>query len=466
MNSQIDWEEVPEKEFEMYKKRIEIVELCLNESIDSLTKKEAIKDFCRLYSVSDRTIRNWIHRYKKKGPRRLLFYRKREKSPRIHDESLRKRITSLVEEVPTRTVSKLRKLLREDESYRHQIETISDRTLYRFLGENGMGQKERYRMLSDTGRKAYHAFEAPFSMALVQGDARDGIWIPGSDGKPVKTYLFLWLCDHSRKILFGKYYLNEKLPCMEDSFRYLILRYGIPEKIYLDNGSVYISKHFASILAEMEIKQLHHKPYQAFAKGKIEACNKTIKYEFQSEAQLAGIKTIDELNTAFWAWSEVEYNKRVHSSTGEAPDERFINGLPGNHRRVEDIEKFNAMFLWKENRTISKYGKIKLYKNQYPVEKLSHGTVVQVRLDPFNLDEVYIYDQGNNFIEKTSPSKKVNDRAPSVPEESKKGPAKVSQDSINYFAKLREKYRENVKKQNEMNLSGLKERDEKEDSNE
>ena len=106
--------------------------------------------------------------YKKKGSRRLLFYRKRQKSPRIHDVQLRKKVISLIEEVPTRTVSKLKMLLREDENYRLLIETISDRTIYRFLGENGMSQKERYRMLTNTGRKAYHAFEAPFSMALAR----------------------------------------------------------------------------------------------------------------------------------------------------------------------------------------------------------------------------------------------------------------------------------------------------------
>ena len=161
----------------------------------------------------------------------------------------------------------------------------------------------------------------------------------------------------------------------------------------------------------------------------------------------------------------MEYNKRTHSSTGESPDERFINGLPKNHRRIEDIDKFNAMFLWKEIRTITKYGKIKLYRNQYPVEKLAHSIVVQVRFDPFNLEEVYIYDQDNNFIEKTTSSKMVNNRAPSIPEESKKSSVQVSQDSINYFSKLREKYKANVKQQNAMNLSSLKNK-KQEDSNE
>ena len=69
---------------------------------------------------------------------------------------------------------------------------------------------------------------------------------------------------------------------------------------------------------------------------------------------MAGFKTLEELNTAFWAWAELEYNKKIHSSTGQAPDERFIKGLPENHRRIKDIENFNAMFLWKDTRKVSR----------------------------------------------------------------------------------------------------------------
>ena len=72
-------------------------------------------------------------------------------------------------------------------------------------------------------------------MALVQADARDGIWLDTPAGRK-KTYLFLWLDDFSRKILFGKYYFDEKLPAMIDSFRYCLLRYGIPVRVYVDGG--------------------------------------------------------------------------------------------------------------------------------------------------------------------------------------------------------------------------------------
>ena len=122
----------------------------------------------------------------------------------------------------------IRRLLNEQPEYQEKISEISNRTIYRFMQENRMSHRERYHLLSTTSRKSYREFEASHSMALVQADARDGIWLATPEGKKKKTYLFLWIDDFSRKILFGKYYPNEKLPCMMDSFKYMILRYGIP----------------------------------------------------------------------------------------------------------------------------------------------------------------------------------------------------------------------------------------------
>ncbi len=455
MSQEIDWEAIPEKEYQAYTRRLEIVELILDERIDSETKNRIRQQYCEDNGLSMRTVSSYVKRYREKGRGGLLFYRPRPKSLRIHDEQLRGKIIELVKELPTRSVPTLRRLLSEDEQYAEKIGGISDRTIYRFLVENGLSQRERRRLLREPGRSSYHAFEAPHSLALVQGDARDGIWLHCPDGKVRKSYLFLWLDDFSRKILFGKYYLSERLPCLEDSFKYMLLRWGLPSRVYVDNGAVYISRHFMGVLAELEIKQLRHKPYQAHAKGKIEAANRTVKNEFQAEAAQAEFHTLEELNSAFWAWAEVVYNKRVHSTTGETPDERFGKGLPKDHRRISDLESFNRLFLWKENRTVSKYGKIKLYSNQYPVQKVPHGTVVQVRFDPFDLDEVYIYDAGNHYLETTSPSKKLTDTAPNIPEESKAGTKTVSKQSKAFFTRLREKHLKELKQSQQIPFSKL-----------
>jgi transposase len=235
MSAPIDWEEIPEEEYKGYRKRLQIVELLLDDSIDGVTKKSLRGQFHRDNGVSQRTVANWLARYLKEGPAGLMFRKRhRPRSPRVADEQLRTRILSLVRELPGRSVATMRRLLSADPTHAEAICQVSNRSIYRFLQDNGLGHAQRQAMLGGTAQKAYHSFEAPHSLALVQGDARDGIWLDLPDGSHKKTYLFVWLDDFSRKILFGKYYLDEKLPCMEDSFKYMVLRWGIPLAAYMD----------------------------------------------------------------------------------------------------------------------------------------------------------------------------------------------------------------------------------------
>lgn len=463
--SGLDWEEIRDEEFGRYLKRLQIVELILDPTIDAPSKKKLRGQFLQDNGVSDRTVANWLARYIKDGPAALLFARRqRSRSLRVADAKLRSHILALVRENPGRSVAGLRRLLKDDGEYGGLIARVSDRTLYRFLSENGLAVAARRAMFQQTAARAYHSFEAPHSLALVQGDARDGIWLDLPQGLRRKTYLFLWIDDFSRKILFAKYYLDEKLPCLEDSFKYMILRWGIPLVVYLDNGKVYISRQFRSVLAELRIKELHHKPYQAFAKGKVEAVMKTIKNQFQSEAARAGMKTVEELNSAFWAWAELEYNARIHSSTGQAPDERFQQGLPKEHRRVEDLATFQAMFLWKEKRTVSKWGKISLFANLYPVSSRPPGSVVQVRFNPFDLCEVLIYDLATKTrLELSRATKQHSTRVPALPEESRKTAPEISRQSIAYFSRLRAKYLESQKAAQDVSFDTLRQQPTEED---
>ncbi len=444
MENNIDWQNIPDKIFEAYQRRLALVETLTDDGIDELTKKEIRSDFCRFYEIGDRTIRSYLKKYKDGGAQALVFYRKKKNAPRIQNELLRNKILQLLEEIPTRTVPRLRKLISVDKDLGPVISKISDRTIYRFLMENDLSQRQRYRILNENGRERYHKFEAAHSLQLVQGDARDGIWLKCPDGKTRKTYLFGWIDDYSRKILSAKYYFDEKLPRMEDSFKDMILRWGIPEKAYLDNGSVYISHQFAAILGDLDIKKIHHKPYQAYCKGKIESSMKTIKREFQEEAQNAGITTLDELNSALQAWIEMDYNVRHHSSTGEAPTKRFSDGLPASHRRITNLKWFYNLFLNRETRTITKYGRIKLHRNEYAIKSVAHGSVVEIRYDPFDLSKVYLF-KDHNCAETLLPAKLNTLKAKNIPEESQKSVRQISNDSALYMQNLRDQYMKSKK---------------------
>lgn len=436
--NETDWQCLSDSRFEKSATILELVESLADESLSLKDRKELRDGFRTRHGVTDRTIRNYIARYRQSGAQAFLTAEVRPPSPRIHDKDLADAILALVKERPTRTVPMLRKLLTVDSRFVEGVGGVSDRSIYRFLLEHGLSQKTRHALLSDDGRMSYHRFQAPRPLDLVQGDGRDGIWLDTKDGKK-KTYLFVWVDDYSRKILSGKYYFDEKLPRMEDTFKRMILRWGIPAKVYLDNGSVYIAKQFAWILAQLGTAKLHHKPYQAYCKGKVEAVNKTIKNEFQAEAQRAGFQTIEELNSAFQAWVDLEYNVRIHSQTGQSPDRRFADALHADIRRVADIAWFEALFLMRASRTVTKYGKIKLESNEYPVTSYPHGSVVEARYDPFDLSRVFIF-KGPQLVETTSVSKLVNRTATALPEESKASANEVSSHAQAYFQTLREQH--------------------------
>ena len=452
-----DWSTIDPKELDAFERRAALVETLLDDNIDEAVRQEVRRAYRYSHGVSERTIRNYIRRYREDGRYGLLFYRRKgECSVRIHDERLRTKIIALVEERPRRTVPQLRRLLMSDGEYAPLIEQVSDRTVYRFLCENGLTHKARMAKRIHGDRAAFRRFEAGCSLQLVQGDARDGIWLPVNPGetKTRKTYLFGWVDDYSRRILHAEYFWDEKLPRMEETFKTMVLRWGIPEKVYLDNGSVYIARQFARVLADLEIKKIHHGPYQSWCKGKVESVMKTLKLEFQAEAQQAGFTTLEELNTALWAWMDVEYNRRSHSSTGQPPEQRFVHGLPESHRRVENLQWFENLFLQRETRKVTKYGEIKLEGNKYQTTA-RHGTVVEVRYNSFNLEKVWRFENGEQ-VETLGVKKLLNHTAKATPEETADAPQKTSREAANYFQQLRESQAVLTADQQKVQFSKLK----------
>jgi putative transposase len=190
-------------------------------------------------------------------------------------------------------------------------------------------------------------------------------------------------------------------------------------------------------------------------KGKIESVMKTIKRDFQAEAQRAGFTTLEELNSALWAWLDVEYNRRNHSSTGEPPASRFTNGLPADHRRVTDLEWFENLFLLRVERKVAKWGAIKFEGNQYHTEATA-GSTIEVRYNPFDLRKVWRFEDGRKV--ETLGLKKLNNQAvEKLPEERQAADRKVSTDAAAYFASLRKRQAELDRQNAAVNYHRLKE---------
>ncbi|MBA7624755.1 hypothetical protein ES703_32167 [subsurface metagenome] len=425
-----------DEQLEQIQEKYALLEPLLDNYLTAEEKREHEEKVLEKLFISERTLRRYLQRYREEG---ILSLTRKKRSDagknRVFSEQILAKALELLEQNSLRSIPMLMKLLETDEKIAEQLKKISPSTLYHHLKEAGYDFK---RPNKEKHGKLYHRFEADYPNQLWQGDARHGIPLPHPD-KPNKskmTYLFAWVDDFSRKIMHARYYWDEKLPRMKDCYRYAVLRWGLPEKIYCDNGRVYISNQFLILVTELKVKKIHHPAYAAWCKGKVENVMKALK-RFQSEAVLAGFKTLEELNSALSAWIEVEYNNKINSGTGEPPNERWNNNITKHPpRRITDIDAFNDLFLWRIEKTIDKFGNIRFQKNIYPIRGLPVGTKVQLRYNPFDLAQVKVYHD-DAFYCILRASKLSRKAIIKVPEERKK--SRFSPEAAEYFKRIREK---------------------------
>jgi putative transposase len=435
-----------EEELERIQERYELLEPLLDDYLSELQKREHAQMLRARLRISARTLRRYLKRLREQGPRALARLKRSDAGkPRLFTPGILLRAQQLLKQNPRRSVPMLMRLLGQEPELAERIKRISASTLYYHLRKAG----HQFRGSSREPRGAvYQRFQADYPNQLWQGDARHGIPLP-HPAKPrtsKMTYLFAWVDDFSRKIMDARYYWDEKLPRMEDCFHRAALRWGLPERLYCDNGQVYLSRHFLLLVSDLGIKKIHHPAYAAWCKGKVESVMKSLK-RFQSEAELAGLKTIEELNATLAAWVEVEYNGKIHSGTGESPNERWRNNLSHHPpKRITDIDAFNALFLWRVKRSIDKFGSIRFQRNSYPIGALPVGAEVELRYNPFDLSEVRVYYQ-HSFHSILRASSLKRKALLNVPEE--KPGSGYSPEAAEYFRRIREKAAEISREQAE-----------------
>jgi putative transposase len=205
-----------------------------------------------------------------------------------------------------------------------------------------------------------------------------------------KTYLCCIIDDHSRVITGYGWYYSESSISLEITIKSAILRYGLPKVVYCDNGSAYISDNLHMSCARLGIALVHTKPYDPQAKGKIERFNRTVRQMFMCNADFSDIEV---LNKSFSDWVEKEYNKSVHSSTGQTPMDRFIAGNQHvNIRRIPENE-VHQLFLQRIERKVKKDSTISVNGKTYEVPAKYISEFIDVRFDSAKAEELYLYEK-------------------------------------------------------------------------
>ncbi|MBM4319288.1 MAG: DDE-type integrase/transposase/recombinase [Deltaproteobacteria bacterium] len=368
------------------------------------------------FEVAAETIRTWVRRYEKKGLRGLMDEPRKVQGVQVLTPEQVELVCNLKREVPERSIDRLIRIV--EDMNKLPAGLLRRSTVHRVLQAHGIsGRPSPVPDAQDLDR-----FEAAFPNDLWQSDMLYGPWLPDPEqpGRVRRAYLYAYLDDHSRLCLHGRFFFNGSLPALELVFRRALQKHGICRRVYYDNGLVYRSDHMKLIVATLDIHRIIlTQPGRPMGHGKIEAFNKLVRASFLAELKASHITTLDGLNEAFLAWVD-QYNRTVHSETGQAPLDRWRTAV--DRIRYADEEVLRQAFLFRESRTADKTGVFSLLGIRYQVGPQLARRKVEIRFDPEEVHEVEIWHNGA-FAQRARPLDIHAHRRPRLRSDSEGGAA-------------------------------------------
>ena len=382
-------------------RRYQLIAPLLDPDIDNAKRCQLREEIAQREDISKRTVYRYEEKYRNGQFKGLVPMnrekRRSQKLPDNWDEIVGEAI-QLRREVPKRSVRQIILIL-ETEGWAPPG-AVRPSTLQRYLYKAGLGVKQmkRYTEARETSSRR---FCRPHRMELVQGDIKYGPAIRTKEGKLVKTYLSSLIDDHSRLILQAEFYDNQRADIVEDTFHKAVLKHGVWDSAYLDNGKQYVSRQLRESCARLGIRILHAKPYACQAKGKIEVYHKSVD-RFIAEIHAARVRSVAELNEKWKIFLEEDYQKKAHSGIAEyyrsmdveVPPDGISPQMEWNRdeRRLKfvDVSVVSEAFTHHETRLIDKAGCFSFDGKDYEASAALAGLEAEISYDPLNKETVTV----------------------------------------------------------------------------
>ena len=371
--------------------RMQLLSPLLAEGLDPAKARQIRLRICEQTGLSERTLRRYLSQYKTDGFGGLKPKSKGERktgdaiSPDILEQAI-----LLRREIPNRSVTQIIQILEWEG--RVQPGQIKRSTLQEKLAERGYSTRHM-RMYAKTGVAA-RRFQQKHRNRLWHSDIKYGPYLPiGKDEAKKQVYLVTFIDDATRFVLHGEFYPTFDQVIVEDCFRKAILKYGIPEAVYFDNGSQYRTKWMTRACAKMGIRLLFAKPYSPEATGKVERFNRVVD-AFLNEAALEKPQSLTKLNELFWVWLEECYQNKPHSGLDGKSPETVYRSDKKPLKFIDPGIVTNA-FLHSDERKVDKAGCISFEGKKYEVGLSFIGCTVDVVYDPADITELTIEYEGH-----------------------------------------------------------------------
>ena len=332
-------------------------------------------------SFAPSTIESWVTLYRKEGMDGLIPASRADKGlSRTIDSEAASRIISLKEQFP-----RINGVLIHSRLIKENLipTTVSVRAVQRFLRENDLKSTSA----SNPQMKHRLAFEFPKFGEMWQADTAYLPYIT-EDGVSRRTYLIVIIDDHSRMIVGAEIFYNDNAANFQKVLKDAVQTYGIPNKLYLDNGSPYSNTQLTLILDSLGIVEAHTAVRDGASKGKVERNFRTIRSRWLSGLDATKINSLEHFNKLLSSYVTM-HNTSVHGATGESPTDRFLK-TKDHVRLPKSAEWLNECFLNRINRKVRKDSTLTIDGNCFDVPPQFVGMNVEVRYIPNHLDSAFI----------------------------------------------------------------------------
>lgn len=244
------------------------------------------------------------------------------------------------------------------------------------------------------------SYEAPYVGSLWHWDCHIGSRsVLTARGQWATPVLFGVLDDYSRLACHLQWYLSECAECIAHGLSQAIQKRGLPRAGLSDNGAAMLAAEITEGLARLGIVHETTLAYSPYMNGKAETFWASV--EGRLMAMLEGVPdlTLATLNEATQAWCEYDYNRTVHSETGQSPLARYLAG-PDVLRPSPDSDALRLAFTRTDRRTQRHSdGTLVIEAHRFEVpNRYRHLRELHVRYAAWDLSQVHLLDERSGKI--------------------------------------------------------------------
>ena len=215
------------------------------------------------------------------------------------------------------------------------------------------------------------------------------------DGKSRRVYCMIIIDDHSRLIVGGGLFYSDNAYNFQKVLKQAVATYGIPDKLYVDNGCSYSNEQLSMICVSIGTVLLHTKVRDGASKGKVERHFRTLKERWLYTLDLKAITSLEQFNDMLRDYIRT-YNTTFHRGINSTPMERYLSS-EYKLKMPMSSEWLDECFLNRTTRKVRNDSTITIDKTSFDVPMQFISSKVEIRFLPDDMDSAYILFEDKHY---------------------------------------------------------------------